>query len=476
VAGLSNSNNEAQPAMSNSRRIALMVFICSIAIQVSGPAYARQTDVQANAGWIDTGVDISAKDRAIRVLATGLWSYDGLTSCGPSGVAGVMSPDAPMSTMNRGALIGKVGSSVFLIGNAPVVQVGAAGRLFIAMNDSPAELGDNSGALAVDINKEECKIVGAGVERCIERGEDGTVNLYLNPLDPSPWKERWAQQDEPEKNYCGPTAAKNFLFWYGMDSPYEDLAAELNTNHWDTLAVGGAAGVACAFVPTCTSAVASVVSELLVKAGTRPSDLRKVMYGTRMRTPYRACGEEGHNGLPNIHNSLADGNPIIVFESREADNVHWAMIVGLYTVGGKTWVRMANSEDRTWSDFVVDWSIDKAGNRFVNKVVQDDLLGIGLKPYMSLSWCVCSSATRCGPQYECGAINDGCGGSVSCGACPTDKRCDTANHQCVPCREVCNQQYDACEQRARANSERDPSVMLRTCRSTRERCMNSCNH
>ena len=239
-----------------------------------------------------------------------------------------------------------------------------------------------------------CKpvVVGGGVERCVDTQADGSVSLHLSRHDRTVWEEEWVQAEEPEVNFCGPTAGKNLLFWHGMDVDYAVIADEMNTNTWDTAAVLGAAALACGFEPICTAIVTAIVSDAIVKAGTIPGDMRGSIYG---RTPagYVPCVETFVADLDAIRFSLSNGSPVIYLESRGEGNLHWAVVTGIYQSSGVTHLRVANSANRSWDDFRTDWSVSRVGGAVVRGLL-DGLLGI--KPYIMIRWEKVENATDIG--------------------------------------------------------------------------------
>lgn len=68
--------------------------------------------------------------------------------------------------------------------------------------------------------------------RYIERFGDERVNLYEQKYATSPWRGEYDQDSEPKSDYCGPTAGKNALNWYGNDVSYSTLASEMKTNDY----------------------------------------------------------------------------------------------------------------------------------------------------------------------------------------------------------------------------------------------------
>jgi hypothetical protein len=213
-----------------------------------------------------------------------------------------------------------------------------------------------------------------GVERCVIARADGSVDLYLSPTaDPTleePWHfnefEEWHQSQEPEVNFCGPTALKNFAAWYGFSPSYSELGDLLNTNSWDTFSVLAAAAGPCAeycwLEPNCIfacEATAALVAEAVLDGGTLPDDMRRGMIEIKP-SGYVPCNVAMR--LSDIRWSLAHGNPVIYLESRGNQQLHWALITGLYfNAQGKTMVRIANAQDVDYDTFRDIVSIDRVG-------------------------------------------------------------------------------------------------------------------
>jgi hypothetical protein len=112
-------------------------------------------EISASAGWQSTGVlvrpgetirfqyvsgEIRDADSVIRGPGGAGYTCGESTCCEPI-------PDAP-----RGALIGRVGDHLFLIGDRSAVEVQEEGELQLRVNDCDAGLFDNSGNLQIKMS------------------------------------------------------------------------------------------------------------------------------------------------------------------------------------------------------------------------------------------------------------------------------------------------------------------------------------
>ena len=212
--------------------------------------------------------------------------------------------------------------------------------------------------------------VGYGVDRCVLARPDGTVDLFLDPTKTSRiWTQTYQQNDEPHENFCGPTAGKNMLYWYGHDVDYDPLGASMQTNTWDSSKLDDVCIVlACGLIdPICDAACLAFAGDALgsvINAGSLPSDVNPTM--DALAPPgYVRCNNESDITLPQLQWSLARGNPVMFLESRGSGNLHWTVITGLYTspTTGELMLRIANDTgDRTLSEFQNDLSLDEIGD------------------------------------------------------------------------------------------------------------------
>jgi len=108
----------------------------------------RQTLVSANQGWTDSGVDVRA-GQTIYFEAQGRVRWGKDRQDGPGGEHNSPSnPNRPMGNRNAAALIGKIGSDMFFIGDdTGPIRMRSGGRLYLGVNDDV--LTDNSGNFRV---------------------------------------------------------------------------------------------------------------------------------------------------------------------------------------------------------------------------------------------------------------------------------------------------------------------------------------
>jgi hypothetical protein len=108
----------------------------------------RQVVVSADAGWIDSGVDVRS-GQTIYFEAQGRVRWGRDRQDGPAGERNSPSnPNRPMGNRNAAALIGKIGNDMFFIGDETgPVRMRSGGRLFLGVNDDV--LTDNSGNFRV---------------------------------------------------------------------------------------------------------------------------------------------------------------------------------------------------------------------------------------------------------------------------------------------------------------------------------------
>lgn len=120
----------------------------------------QQTDqavrsVYAYRQWQSLGVEVAPED-VITIRARGEWQYSPYVGLhGPAGAGWPVTVRTyPLSDADGGVLLGRIGDAgaPFYVGAGTVVRADTAGLLYFRINDDL--LGDNSGALSLEINVE----------------------------------------------------------------------------------------------------------------------------------------------------------------------------------------------------------------------------------------------------------------------------------------------------------------------------------
>ena len=108
----------------------------------------RQTVVNANTEWSDSGIDVRA-GQTIFFEAQGRIRWGRDRQDGPGGERNSPSnPNRPLGNRNAAALIGRIGNDMFFVGDETgPVRVRNSGRLYLGVNDDV--LTDNSGNFRV---------------------------------------------------------------------------------------------------------------------------------------------------------------------------------------------------------------------------------------------------------------------------------------------------------------------------------------
>jgi len=114
-----------------------------------------QIAVDARAGWVRTGVNVRAGEK-IHFSATGIWGESpGVNRTADGGQAGIFGTgywgvERPDGYAPWGALLGRVGGSIFLIGSDNIVTIPQDGELMLGINDGQGQfLDDNHGFVTV---------------------------------------------------------------------------------------------------------------------------------------------------------------------------------------------------------------------------------------------------------------------------------------------------------------------------------------
>lgn len=109
--------------------------------------------VQSAQGWQITGVVASASRKTTIAYQSGTWCASPRAgACTGAGVAEFRAPAGyPLEGAPEGALIGRVGTCVFLVGDLGQVPAGLAGPLELCINNDLG-LADNRGSLTVKVS------------------------------------------------------------------------------------------------------------------------------------------------------------------------------------------------------------------------------------------------------------------------------------------------------------------------------------
>lgn len=247
-----------------------------------------------------------------------------------------------------------------------------------------------------DIEYREIPIT-TNLNRYVSKASNDEINLFLTTDDicnDNFWEEHVVQENEPEdeQNYCGPTAVKNTLFWYGIEKGYLSLGKEMRTNTWDNdeevffLLAGicsGPCGISALFLPaflicvgTCSGVAYEAVSSLL-NAGTLPQNVVKTLQDYAP-AGFMVVQRSGTPSLSNLLDEVAAGNPVIALIYRNK-TLHWVTVTGWYDMDGTMRLRLANNEDLDWEEFEVAWSLKHVTDVDAARSLLNEL---GLQPYV----------------------------------------------------------------------------------------------
>ena len=112
----------------------------------------REVLVPATAMWFDTGISLS-KGAQLSIRASGEWSDGGvpLRFSGPNGT-GERRPGTIVPSADLGALVGKVGTRKFLLGQNYFGHSPESGSLLLSINDTPESFSSNKGSMKVQVS------------------------------------------------------------------------------------------------------------------------------------------------------------------------------------------------------------------------------------------------------------------------------------------------------------------------------------
>ncbi len=151
----------------NARHGQQAVYVTNVGQQRSAPMLALFTVspviVQSTIAWQNTGIILTPTQKATVKYVSGLWTANPadnggqLYNAGGNPVFFQAPPGYPMAGQNIGALVGRVGSTVFMIGMGAEVPANLSGELQLVINDDlnaqyGAGLTDNIGFVTVTID------------------------------------------------------------------------------------------------------------------------------------------------------------------------------------------------------------------------------------------------------------------------------------------------------------------------------------
>ena len=122
--------------------------VSSYALNEVHPPSSKTVEIPANVQWVDTGVDLRAKQKFM-IVASGSWSTGKYTS-GPIGTPGecygCIVPEG-----SRGELVAMIGKESFVIGDKMQMSAPIDGRLYLSINEFPNQFQDNIGKVSATV-------------------------------------------------------------------------------------------------------------------------------------------------------------------------------------------------------------------------------------------------------------------------------------------------------------------------------------
>ena len=148
--------------MHTRKRLAAAVLLLLAAVSCIG-ARSATVVVQADEAWQATGVEAMAGETVVIEVTEGSWTRwlgtaphnggEGSNYTCASVVEASLCVE-PLPDYPAGALIGRIGSSVFGVGTSATITARDDGEVFLRMNDDDQALDDNEGALTVEVTVE----------------------------------------------------------------------------------------------------------------------------------------------------------------------------------------------------------------------------------------------------------------------------------------------------------------------------------
>ncbi len=216
------------------------------------------------------------------------------------------------------------------------------------------------------------------------------VKLYLSEYADQ-WNESYVDSDEPRSDYCGPTAVKNMMSWYGQDFiSYEDIGRDMKVNRGY---ITGSHWAKCAAICTgeilfCTNICLKIVEKKALQQGTNIKHLKKYLEN---KTPegYTFNHTVGDPSMiAEILQQLLNGNPVVINElvnpevvgGPDKDMLHTSVLTGLVIERGVIHVTMANSYKRPLRRFMEDWSLERLGSKARRRIASK----LGARPFEAM--------------------------------------------------------------------------------------------
>ena len=116
---------------------------------------ARTVTAAASRGWQDSGIRVEPQQKfQLRYRSGAIGDKDTRIpdAHGSDYICGDPGCCEPLPDERRGALVARIGSDVFIVGNGGEYGSPAGGTIFLRVNDCDDGLLDNSGELSVEIH------------------------------------------------------------------------------------------------------------------------------------------------------------------------------------------------------------------------------------------------------------------------------------------------------------------------------------
>ncbi len=141
------------------KRLAVLSLMTASTLGIFIPtAYAQNYSLNLSGRecWTNTGIYVNQGD-TLHISAIGRWSNGGERPqvVGPEGFSNYYHASAESNSFPFASLIGRIeNTSPFFIGSHETWVVGSSRYLLLTMNDVPGTCNDNSGVMAVNIDRQ----------------------------------------------------------------------------------------------------------------------------------------------------------------------------------------------------------------------------------------------------------------------------------------------------------------------------------